>query len=30
MLTRDRTGALSFGIPSFHAFMQDELANRKR
>ena len=30
VLTRDRTGALSFGIPSFHAFMQEELANRER
>ena len=30
VLTRDRTGALGFGIPSFHAFMQEELANRER
>ena len=28
VLTRDRTGALGFGIPSFHAFMREELANR--
>ena len=30
VLTRDRTGALGFGIPSFHAFMQQELADRER
>ena len=29
VLTRGRTGALSFGIPSFHAFMQEQLANRE-
>ena len=29
VLTRERTGALSFGIPSFHAFMQDQLAGRE-
>lgn len=29
VLTSERNGALSFGIPSFHAFMQAELANRK-
>ena len=30
VLTTERSGALSFGIPSFHAFMQCELANRER
>ena len=30
VLTRSRAGALSFGIPSFHAFMQQELADRER
>ena len=30
VLTRERTGALSFGIPSFHAFMQDQLAEREQ
>ena len=30
VLTRERTGDLSFGIPSFHAFMQEELAARKQ
>ena len=25
VLTKERSGALSFGIPSFHAFMQEEL-----
>ena len=30
VLTRERTGALSFGIPSFHAFMQDQLAGREQ
>ena len=29
VLTTERNGAVSFGIPSFHAFMQDELANRE-
>ena len=29
VLTRERTGALGFGIPSFHAFMQEQLANRE-
>ena len=29
VLTRERTGALSFGIPSFHAFMQEQLAHRE-
>ena len=30
VLTTERSGALSFGIPSFHAFMQGELPNRER
>ena len=30
VLTRARNGAVSFGIPSFHAFMQDELAERDK
>ena len=30
VLTRERTGALSFGIPSFHTFMQDQLAHREQ
>ena len=30
VLTRERNGTLSFGIPSFHAFMQDQLAEREQ
>ena len=30
VLTKERTGAFGFGIPSFHAFMQEELADREQ
>ena len=30
VLTKERTGAFRFGIPSFHAFMQGELADREQ
>ena len=30
VLTRERNGSLRFGIPSFHAFMQKELANHEQ
>ena len=29
VLTKERTGAFRFGIPSFHAFMQEQLADRE-
>ena len=30
VLTKERTGAFGFGIPSFHAFMQEELADHEQ
>ena len=30
VLTKERTGAFRFGIPSFHAFMQEELADHEQ